>query len=185
MPVTTTSGIPCRIISGDTAIFTLSDSAHPASGWLLDFVLSRNGIKLSTTRATADGDNYAVTLTAALSASLAPGQAQWTLVYTERTGSPPQRDTGDSGWLIIAPDPAGSLTPTANQLALAACNAAIAGLVASPEQTVSFNGQSFTSRNIGDLFTARDRLQVLVNNELREMGISQKGGARLIRFRFA
>lgn len=184
MPVTTTAGVPCRIIAGNTAIFTISDRNHPASLWFLDFVLSRNGIRLSTIRATASGDDYSVTIPAASAAQLTPGRAQYTEVFTEQTGSPPQRDTGCSGWLTITPDPAGNLVPTDNQVALANCIAAIQKITTRTHQSVSFNGQTFSTSNLQLLLSTRDRLQALVNNELREMGVSLKGGAKLVRFRF-
>jgi hypothetical protein len=82
------------------------------------------------------------------------------------------------------PDPTGALAQSENQKALAACQSAINKLVASPRSSVSFNGQSYTNTSIKELFDARDRLQTLVNNELAELGIGNKGGARLVRYRF-
>lgn len=182
MAVESQSGIPCQFTAGDAILFTLSDADHPASLWDMSFVLSRQGAKLAAIAATASGDNYQVSISATVS-SLSPGICQYSLVFTEKADAT-QRETGATGWLTILPNPAVSLTQTDNQAALAACQTAITTLLASPDKSVSFNGQSFTSLDIGELFQARDRLRQLVDNELAELGIGRKGGARLIRFRF-
>jgi hypothetical protein len=184
MAVASQSGVPCRFTAGDAVLFTVSDTDHPATLWFLDFVLSRQGAHLATFRATTgdNGKDYQVSISSTVSA-LAPGLCKYDLVFTDNADGT-QRETGASGWLTILPNPTGTLTQSSNQIALAACNAAIQKLVSRSNATVNFNGQSFTSVNIGELFKARDRLQLLVNDELTGLGLSRGGGFRIIRNRF-
>ena len=182
MPVATQSGVPAKFTAGDAVVFNISDPSHPASIWNLDFILSRAGQVLKTIRAAASINDYTVSLSSADS-SVSPGRCQFAEVFTE-IADPTQRESGCSGWLMIFPNPTGSLPLSDNQKALAACNQAIAKLASSPRTTVNFNGQSFTNQNISSLFAARDRLQVLVNSELAELGLTDDTGFRIIRNRF-
>lgn len=180
MAVSTQSGVPARITAGDTVVFTDTVSGHAASAWNLDFVIYRDGINLATIRATASGDDFLVTITETISSALTPGRASFTRLLTEISSD--QREAGLGGAIFIAPDPTASMAPTAAQTQLAAANAAITELKGNA--SVSFNGQSFTKYNLKDLLDARDRLQIIVNDELRALGLSQKGGAKTILTRF-
>ncbi|MEY2500598.1 MAG: hypothetical protein QOI07_932 [Verrucomicrobiota bacterium] len=184
MAVASQSGVPCRFTAGDAVLFTVSDTDHPATFWFMDLVLSRQGVHLATVRATtgSNGKDYQVSISSTVSA-LTPGFCKYDLVFTDNADST-QRETGGSGWITVLPNPTGTLAQSANQIALAACNEAIQKLVSRSHSTVNFNGQSFTSMNIGELLKARDRLQLLVNNELAGLGLSRGGGFRIIRNRF-
>lgn len=182
MPVATQSGVPSSFTAGDAVVFIVQDAQHPASLWTLDFVLTRDGKSLKTIRATASVDDFIVGLAGADSV-IAPGRTQFVEIFT-LIAEPTQRESGCSGWLTILPNPTGNLDLSKNQLALAACNEAILKLVARPNASVNFVGQSYTSQNIDSLLKARDRLQVLVDNELNALGLSENGGFRIIRNRF-
>ena len=181
MPVTTQTKVPSQFVAGDTVIFSLGDAAYPATLWYCDFILSRNGTNLATIRATADGNDYLVTLTGSTS-NVAPGPAAWFLAFTEISSG--QREFADAGILSVIYNPAATLTPTANQTLLAACNAALLQLTTTANAKVDFNGQMFERHRIGDLMAIRDRIQALVWDELRAMGIPQPGGAKRIQNRF-
>ena len=181
MPVTTQTSVPSQFTAGDTVIFSIGDIAYPATLWYCDFVLSRNGTNLATVRATANGSDFIVTLTGTVS-NLVPGPAAWFLAFTEiSTG---QRIFADAGILSIIYNAAASITPTPSMLLLAACNAALLQLATTGNQKVDFQGQMFERHRIGDLMAIRDRIQTLVWDELRAMGIQQPGGGKIIQNRF-
>lgn len=181
MPVATQSKPPCQFTAGDTVIFTVSGTPYPSNLWHCDYILSRNGQNLATVRATASGTDFLVTLTDTIS-NVTPGPAAWFLLFTEiATG---ERKFACAEMVSIIFNPSASLASTPNQLALAACNAAILQLSTTGNHKVDFQGQMFERQRIGDLMKIRDRLQSLVWDELRAMGIPQPGGARIIQNRF-
>lgn len=180
MPVPTLSGVPCSFVQGDTVIFTERFNGYPPSAWNLDFVLSVNGVNTSTTRATAAGDalSFVVTLPRATTAGFAPGQTRYTILVTTADGA--QRETLAGGFLNIAPDPTQSIPQTPEMVALANVKTTIANYIGNLTISRNFNGQSSTDRGLKELFDARDRLQAVVDAQLRGLGVSQQGGAKTI-----
>lgn len=182
MPVATQSRPPCQFTAGDTVIFSASFPEYPATLWTLDYILSRSGQNLATVRATASGADFLVTMDGTAS-NLAPGPAQWLAAVTEIATS--ERKIACSGIVGILYNPTANLPATANQTMLAACNAALLTLTTTANYKVDFNGQMFERQRIGELMKIRDRLQVMVWDELRAMGVPQPGGARIIQQRFS
>jgi hypothetical protein len=185
MAVATKSCVPAIITAGDTVIISVGpDALYPNTGWMLQFVLSRNGKILKAWNATSDLSSlgFIVTLPRTDTANIAPGRATWSYLFTETSTS--QRQTSDTGDLLVAPDPTKSLPDSDAAKALKGCMEAIGIIAADPNQTVNFNGQSYSSQNISELLKARDRLQIIVDNELRSLGVSKRGGAKMILARF-
>lgn len=181
MPVTTQSKPPCQFTAGDTVVFSVSGTAYPATLWYCDYILTRNGTNLATVRATASGADFLVGLSTTVS-NVVPGPANWFLAFTEIATS--QRVFGDAGVVSVIFNPATGITPTANMVLLAACNASLLAISTTGNHKVDFQGQMFERQNITSLFKIRDRLQAIVWDELRAMGISQPGGAKIIQNRF-
>lgn len=183
----TVQGIPATIRAGDTTIFKISNSSYPNTDWFYDFVISRRGRAIAKIRATEEGTAFLVTIGTDISsvAGFTPGRATFYERFTAKVGG--QTETPSSGILTILPDPTKDIPQTSNQLALASCTEALQNLVDGGENmTVNFAGQSFTRRDMKDLMDARDRIQVLVDNELRAMGADDRSGSgyKPIRFRF-
>lgn len=171
------------LTAGDSLEVTFQDSAHPASEWTMKFVLMRNGSLLYQVDATANGDSYNVVVPSVQSSAITPGIVQATLVF-DNVADPTIRQTLYIGSLNILPNPLDTLVPTANMLALQSINDTIAFVSASPAQSVNFNGQSYTIHNLDELFKIRDRLQALVDAELRAVGASSRGSFKIIKTRF-
>ena len=183
MAVPTKQGVPSIIQSGDTVIFTETLDGYPASAWNADLLLTRNGSPLATAfRATSSGDDYVFTLTSADTTDLAPGYANYYVRVTEIATS--QIETAVSGQLFIKADPSAAITKTDSMLALEEGRTKFRQLMAGEFSSTSFNGQSFTSRNLHEFQQALDRLQAIVNAELRQLGLSTAGGIRRIVTRF-
>ncbi len=171
------------LVAGDSLSFSFNYSTYPASLYSLQFALTLNGSKTLEKDATASGDTHTVALVHADTVNAKCGKCQAWLIFTDRSTSA-KRYTVDAGVLVVLPNPMGTLPPSENALALAAIKRTISTVVSQPESTASYNGQSYSLHNIKELYEIRDRLQVAVDAELRELGIPSKGGHKTIRTRF-
>lgn len=91
---------PTSVTAGDTVAWTRSLSDYPASaGWVLSYALVAASIQYTIT-ATASGDDHAVAVTAATTATWLPGEYAWQAVVTKTT----ERYTVGSGSLTILPN---------------------------------------------------------------------------------
>lgn len=171
------------LTAGDSfdAVFQRPD--HLASLWTAQFVLMRDGSKVFKIDATAEGDNFKVYITSTQSLSITPGAVKAVLLFT-LISDDAVRESEYIGDLTVLPNPLDVLAPTENQQALVALNATINVIVSQPEHTASFNGQTYTLHSLADLFAIRDRLQALVDAELRAVGASTRGSFKIIRNRF-
>lgn len=180
MSVTVNSSPPCSFTAGDTVAFTVSGNSYPSSLWHLDYVLSRNGSNILTSRATASGADHTVSIAAADTA-IVPGPALSALVFTKIADG--ERKTVCHKHVSILYNPAAALSPTAKQTLLAALDAALLKL-GKGIRKVNFDGQEVEFHDIARLTELRNQLTVEVQNELRAMGIPQPGGAKRIQARF-
>lgn len=73
MSITIFDKEPISFVAGDTVKWKKSVSGFPASeGWTLSYALVKDGVQI-TFNASADGDDYAVTISAEISAGYTPG----------------------------------------------------------------------------------------------------------------
>lgn len=167
MAVETVSGVPCKIRGGDTVRFSVISSDYPPSAWSAQFCLSRNGTAASPVTATESGDEYIFTLSAATTGALAVGTWQWMIRYTETSSS--EVITGESGIIDVLPNLSTSQTASTAQALLTLVESQLTSLFASGDTytSVSFNGQSYTKANVGELMRIRDRLKAEVIAERR------------------
>lgn len=94
---------PTAVVAGDTIAWTKSLPDYPASaGWTLAYRIINSGAKYDVT-ATADGDDHAVSVTAAVSALWAAGTYGWQATVTKGT----ERYTVGKGTLTVQPNLAG------------------------------------------------------------------------------
>lgn len=171
MAVAPIIGIPCKIEAGDAVSFLLSYTSYPASTFAGSFVLSMGTIAPVITAATASGDNFLVTLSSTATAPIVPGNYEWAF-YVTQSGN---RYTAQNGVISVLPNLAVAASPSTAQNMLTALNAAITALASSKNQSVSFNGQSFTKRDMKSLLEQRVLLQAEVMREQAALA-RQRGG---------
>lgn len=166
MPVVTTNGIPAEIRSGDTAIFTVAaPSDYPAGTWTLTFDIMLNGTAIAQTTATTSGSDYLVTIASTTTDDWAPGIYQYAAFVT----SSGQRATIYSGTIRILENVAVTRTATVAESLLTKVETALSSLMSGTNQSVSFNGQTFTKKDLAQLITIRDRLKAEVLAERAQL----------------
>lgn len=166
MSLQTLSGIPPVIESGDTVLFTENFGAdYPVGTWTAVLWLQKGYGTPASFTATTSGSDFLFTLSAASTASLAPGYYDFAFYLT--SGS--QRATGKTGTVGVLPNLAVAQTATSAQAMLAALETAITTLSASVNSSVSFNGQSYTKASLGDLLRQRMNLQAEVFREQQQL----------------
>lgn len=175
-----------QLVAGDVLAFIVRRSQYPSAAWTMTFVLTKDGSKSFSKAADEDPNtiDHDVNLTPTDTATIKPGRLQGWLSFVNKTDAT-QRFTEYVGLLTVMPNPVGTLAPSESQQALTKIKATIRILVSQPESSASFNGQSYSFHNIDALYKIRDRLQIEVDNEMREMGVARRaGGARVIQTRF-
>lgn len=170
--VTPVSGVPLTIEAGNFVSFTETLTAYPASLWTMAFVLSSGSLAPISTAATANGDDFLVTLSGTVTNSLAQGRWEWAEYVTAST----ERTTARNGVLTVLPNLATQATPSAAQAMLTALETAITSLASSKFQSVNFNGQSYSRRDMKSLLDQRVLLQAEVIREQNRLAVAR--GAR-------
>jgi predicted aminopeptidase len=94
---------------------------------------------------------------------LKPGGHRWALRFTETASG--EIEDGETGSLRVLANVGIGQVKSAARLALDECNTAITTLAASTNSSVSFNGQSFTKKDMGALLRQRQLLQAEVHRE--------------------
>jgi hypothetical protein len=180
-----------ELVQGDTYLIVIQIPGYPSAIWNAKYALVQNGsmkasIDMSAYIIGGVTDQYQVWIDQASSEVLPVGFIDNYLIMTEQV--PPtqaQRISIYVGTYRIVPNPMGTYVPnTPNQKALNAVNDTITLILSQPEQSASFNGQSYTLHNIKDLFAIRNELQVQVASELRNSGLIIKPTSRIVQNRF-
>lgn len=174
--------VPREIVAGATLLFTLSGGGYPATTHTRAFILNLEGVSVATLAGTPSGLDFIISAAAATTAAYPPGQyffAELATAISDGTVTGICR-----GFLTVAPNYAVTATPTPAQLQLAALDANILAVLARKSKSRNFSGQSSEDRELKDLFDARDRLQNRVWAELRALGLTTKGGAKILLTRF-
>lgn len=169
--------VPKCIAAGSTLLFTETLNGFPATAYALTFILSVNGVPLSGITAIPSGSDFVVSAPASTTSTWAPGRYIWAQRVTANSDS--TITSAGSGSLSVTPDFSQTIT-VPSQAKLVAVEATILKALANPNSSVNFNSQSFTSRNLKDLFDIRDRIQAQVDAERRIAGISNDGGSKRI-----
>lgn len=177
--------VPSKITAGATLAFSETLSGYPATLFSLAFILNLNGALVANVAATPTGDegkDFAIVADPTTTKLWTPGRYNFAEIATETAGGAVTQVC--RGQLSVLPDLAANITPTATMIQLANLDAAIALVVKSQNEEVSFGGagatQTYKKRDLKDMLDARDRLQARVYDELRQMGVSTQGGAKRI-----
>ena len=153
MAVETIYCFPTDIESGCAYVVNLgSDTRFPTSAWSAVLSISQNGQNRCNVTATETNGAYIFTLTNAITGSIPPGPAQIAVYVTETSSG--QRALWLEGVANVSPYLGANQTQTPAQVALAAIETALATLSADPYASVSFNGQSYTTKNHAELQSA-------------------------------
>ncbi len=142
--VETTSGVPSQFESGNTVPFTLNFASFPVGTWTLAFVLSRGTTAPVSTAATTSGNDFLVTLSAAVTAALAPGIYQWAAYVTSSS----QRTTAATGALTVLPNLSVTQTPSNAQAMVTLLESVLQTFAATDKKMVNFNGQQFERQSV-------------------------------------
>ena len=159
------------LVQGDSASWSddpvaLYDGRQAdASAWALKYVL--RGPSVLDLTAVANGAKWTTTLTVGSSASLTPGQYAWGAVVTKGT----ERLSVGNGNLVVTPDlvaisaPFDSRTPA--QVALQACEAAMATFNATGGKVKKYEiaGRTMEFQTIADLMQLHSFWKMKVNAE--------------------
>ncbi len=159
-----------RLAAGTTLKATVSLPDYPASaGWALRYRLARRdrsgaGIDIS---AAADGDNHALAVPFATTASWAPGTytvRAWVEKAGERFEVP-----AECGELVVTPDPAGFGSGVDGrsqaEVALANVQALLTGKAGSGVESYRIAGRELRSYPLAELLRLESKLKAEVNSE--------------------
>jgi len=174
-------GVPCSFESGNTVIFTEQFADYSPADWAATIYLSLNGVPVNNTTATESGVTYTFTIAATTTAAFQPG----TYDYVIRVAGGGEVATAKTGQINVLQNLAVAATPSTAQAMLTAIDATITALLGSGNQSVSFNGQSYTKRNITELRQMRLDLQAEVIKEQRAAAAARGrdvSGSRNVRF---
>jgi hypothetical protein len=149
MLVAALSAFPASLIAGDTLRVNIPGGDHPATAWTLK-VLFASGTGNKSFDATANGDDFLLTLSAAQTATLTAGQYAVANSYTE-TATGERYTDPDEDIVAVFPDPTTTVTESIAKQTLDALEASLLIIAGEPDTTVSFNGQTFTGRNLPEL----------------------------------
>lgn len=176
-----------EIFQGDTVNWIFNLPSYPNDQWTGQMVFVQLGSKVGApVNAVADlGDvsQWLVTVDAVASAKLPIGGCEVYMVMLSNA-SPQQRVSVFCGHVTIVPNPMATMPPSSNMVALTAVQKTINTVLSQPEQSASFNGQTYTLWNIKDLFDIRNQLMIQVDGELRSAGLVTKSSFHVIQNRF-
>jgi ABC-type transporter Mla MlaB component len=161
--VPTNYSFPASLTAGDTAVIQLSFGDYPATAWTASLVLNQPGQSAVSVAGAASGNNFIFTVPVATTAAMAVGAWSWAARVTETATS--QVATADGGAFTLLANYATTVTKSIAQQQLDAANAALLTLAATPNVSVSFNGQSFTRSSQGALLDIIARLEAKVAHE--------------------
>lgn len=170
------SHLPSAIDAGTTVAFTVSDCCHPSALWTGVLVLN-NGVAAATSvtlTANADGVRFDATISATVSATLALGPTTAIPIFTKISDTS-VKEYGHAQSTTVFPAITATAVPTAAQAMLTALNAAIVKLSGNVNQSVSFNGQSYSKGDLAKLLQERVRLQAEIIAE-QKAAFAARGG---------
>lgn len=161
---------PSTFAAGDTVVFTQAARAtdlglaSPAGGWSLTWMLRRtdgaDGIDATTTD---DGTQWTVTLTAAQSAALLPGEYR-SLIRVRQAST---IFTAQTGTCVVTPDLslAGEDVRTWEERTLAIVEGALNGTLEAGLKMYMIGGRQVMAMTPDELMRLRDRLRAVVDTQ--------------------
>lgn len=156
-----------ELIAGDTLNYRAEVAEYPATeGWTLKLRLVPRGAGTAITlTGVADGDDYLVQASAAVTAAWAPGEYSWHY-WVEKAG---ERYPAQRGQLTVKPDPstmaAGTDTRTAAEVALDAVRSMLRGTATSGVLSYRINERELRRYSMPELIALESKLATDVARE--------------------
>jgi hypothetical protein len=177
--------VPTIWNAGDTVKWDVSVPDYPASeGWALSYELKSKNAHISSISASASGEDYTVTISAATSAAYSAGEYRYAAYVTK--GS--ERFTVDSGKIEVLKDfqDSGNFDDRSHaQIVLDAIEAVLESRATKGQESYTIAGRSLARTPIPDLLLLRDRYKTEVTQADRADRISRGlGSSARIRTRF-
>lgn len=171
-----TDCIPRAIDAGTTVVFHVADACHPSALWTGVLVLN-NGVAAATSvtmTANADGQRFDATISATVSATIALGPSTAIPIFT-KIADTSVKEYGRAQSTTVLEAITATSTPSSAQTMLAALETAIKKLSGTVNQSVSFNGQSYSKGDLAKLLKERVRLQAEILADQRS-ALAARGG---------
>lgn len=167
------------VFQGDTIKWTECLSNCPAGGFSFQAIFSKNGNPgpVAAGSVNAEGGIDFV-LPATDSAGLEIGDSLLVIIASNPVTG--ERRTIRSMNLFVRPNPAVAMKETGAQAQLRILNQALESLTGTDMKSVSALGQTYTKEQITFLQNARDRAQARVDAEMRALGLSKRGGSKIL-----
>lgn len=145
----TLTSIPSEITSGTTVVWAETQSLYPQPDYTIAYKFQALDTPVDGYESFAiasSGSGSAWTFTIASTTAPKPGRYTWQQIVTRV--SPAAVAVLATGCMTVKQNLATAPTTTAAETRVATLTTAIATLCASTNQSVSFNGQSFTKQNL-------------------------------------
>lgn len=174
---------PEQIVAGDTVKWTKSLADFPASAsWVLTYEVLHAGGDLGTVTASASGDDFAITVTAATTAAWNTTAANRLSTWNAFATLAGERYHVGTGTFLILPNPAVVTTLDARshaKIVLDAVQAVLENRATKDQMAYSVAGRSLSLTPIPDLLALRREYGALVAAEERArraaLGLGHKG----------
>lgn len=174
----TLTAIPCEFTAGEKVTWGETQDLYPQPDYTIVYNFAGqtpvDGFQKFTV--TGSGSGAAWTFSFPTSPQPKPGYYRWQQIVTRASDSAKQEI--QSGDVTVRPNLADTQTTSAAATMLANLNTAITTLTTTTNQSVSFNGQSYTKASIGQLYEQRVRLQAEVRREQAALAELGSDGAR-------
>jgi hypothetical protein len=157
----------CLIEAGNTYTTTQTLTGYPATLYTAALVFNRPGIAPIIVNATADGEKFVLTITGTTFTNATAGQFDFAIYLTKIADT--TRSTYITGVVNVEQNLAVAYEPTEAEAQLTALNATIDALMATGEEgaveSASFNGQSYTKRDLPSLYLLQTQMEAKVYRE--------------------
>jgi hypothetical protein len=181
MAVEALSAFPASVVAGDTLRLDLSDGDYPSGTWSLSVVLRGADVIKTFGADSVSGNAYELVIAASDMAKLPPGPYSVTYVYTDGD----ERASVPMGTTQVTVDPTQAAPKSIARRTLVAMEKALEELAGGSNASVSFNGQSFSKKNLKELQDAIDRQRLIVAREDNAADLAAgRGRSRNIYTRF-
>ena len=175
MAITVSENVPASFRAGTTVPWSVTYPDFPASeSWELRYFFRREGGDPIEFEATANGDAFEVTLTAAQTAKFSDGRYEWHAIATKQgTGT----DIAGSGVVDVWPDPTKAHTKSFSEEALEMVEASIRGDLPTAQESINLAGLDITKMSLSERFALRDRIKAEIARERQRRRLN-KGNYR-------
>ncbi len=168
MPFTTLAGIPGSFTSGESIVWTDTLPDYPTGTYTVAYNFAAHWTPVDGYESfTVSGTGVGTVWTFTMPTSTPPkaGKYAWQKLVTRVSDSLKAQLT--SGVITVIPNLSTAPTTSTAATQLAAIQTAITTLTSGSAQSVSFNGQSFTKKDLSKLLDDRTRLEAQVIRENR------------------